>query len=320
MSPFVEPRSRLKLTTDNRLRRIGWGVAVAAFGLVGGWVSGQEPTPVPPPQTKAESKFENKCDRFRLDKDKFDFGKVEDDSPVRGEDELGGHEYRTYNDILLRIREFPVNELEECARKGLAFRDLVKDVRRDYQFELVYFKGRLKRLREAKPNRPLAEGGVKALYECWVFPDDAADPMCVVTTELPEGLTPAKEYSPGKPVAFAGYSFKLMQYESSQPNPKDPSQFVRRRAPLILAKTLTLLPGPEPYDDKKWRDGFIPGILALLGVVVAVILGLTWWFGRGAKNLQREINERYEKQNPFAAGAEAPTSPAPDGGPPAPGA
>lgn len=318
MSPFVEPCSRPKLAPDKMFRRTSWVVAVAILGFLGERVSSQEPTPVPPPQTKAESKFENQCDRFKLDKDRFDLARVEDDAPVRGEEELGGHEFRMYNELLLRLREFPVNEMEACARKGLSFRDLVKDVRRDYQFELVYFKGRLKRLREAKPNRPLAEGGVKTLYECWVFPDDAADPMCVVTTELPEGLTPAKEYSPGKPVAFAGYSFKLMQYESSQANPKDPTQFVRRRAPLILAKSLTLLPGPEPYDDTKWRNGFVPGILALLGVIVAVIVGLTWWFSRGARNLQRELGSRYDKQNPFAAGTETPASP--EGGPPAAGA
>ncbi len=262
-----------------------------------------EPTPLPPVEPKPKSG--KKCDAFVLPKDTLDFQALDDDAPVRGEDYRDGVEFRLYNDIIGRLKIAKDADLRACARDDLTFRDLVKPVRQDYRFDLVFFKGRLKRLREFKPNKPLEKAGIEKLYECWVFPENAADPMCIVCLDLPEGLTPSKDYTPGKFVTFAGYSFKLMQYESSQVDAKDASKYVRRRAPLILAKTLTLV----PVDDdagKDWREGFIPGILALLGVILAAIVGLTWWFRRGSRHLQRELGSRYDTQNPFTGSGSLP--------------
>lgn len=320
MSPRVEPANRSNSQNSNGFRRAC--AVVGAVLFAGGWAGAADPTPVPPPPaTRPDPKADDpkfKCDKFVLNKDRFDYANIEDDAPVKGEDENNGHEFRSYNDIVLQVRQFPTAELEQCARKNLTFRDLVKDVRRDYQFDLVYFEGRLKSLREAKPNKPLAEAGVKTLYEAWVFPTDAADPMCVVFTELPEGLTPANEYAIGKPVRFAGYSFKLMRYESKAPNKTDPTRGQVRRAPLILAKTLTLIPVPDVDAGKNWREGFIPGLLALLGSIVTVTLGLTWWFRRGERGFRREREARYDTQNPFAAPADGagPGGPTGQAGPP----
>src|SRR5688572_29686936 len=66
--------------------------------------------------------------KYAIDADRLMFAHVEDDAPVRGE-ERNREEFEAYNAVLLHARQFPNDELERHARKGLTFRDLVTDVR-----------------------------------------------------------------------------------------------------------------------------------------------------------------------------------------------
>ncbi|MFO0849385.1 MAG: hypothetical protein U0871_12645 [Gemmataceae bacterium] len=237
------------------------------------------------------------ANKYALDADRLFLQAVEDDAPVRGEDE-NPQEFDAYNAVLLHARQFPAAELEAAAERGVSFRDLVAPVRRDFRYKLVYFEGRLARLRKLTPTKPLAEAGVTALYEGWVFPAVGGDPLCVLVTDPPPGVEPVGDLPRPVPVAVAGYSFKLIRYESRAADPKHPDRNVVRRAPLLMARGFTRLPEPEP--GQPWRTGFAPGVAALVGGIIAVGLGLTVWFRRGDRAARRAVASR--RENPFTAG------------------
>jgi hypothetical protein len=240
------------------------------------------------------------ADKYALDPDRFHFGRVEDDAPVRGEAD-NPDEFLAYNEALLHARRFPAAELEQHARRDVLFADLVKPVRQDFRLKLVYFEGRLKRLRRLDPTRPLAAAGVADLYEAWLFPRSGPDPVCVLSTELPPGLEPGLDYSPPVPAAAAGYSFKLIHYEAAELNPKDRTRHRVRKAPLLMAHSLTLRPAAVAGADggDPWRTGFLPGLGAVLGGLAAAALALTAWFRRGDRAVRRELDNRRDV-NPFA--------------------
>jgi hypothetical protein len=257
-------------------------VAVALGLALGGAAAGQPPAG---------------GDKYAIDPDRFIFARVEDDAPVRSEAE-NREEYDAYNEVLLHARRFPPAELEAHATRDVTLRDLVQPVRQDFRFKLVYFEGRLKRVRRLEPTAPLRAAGVTDLYEGWVFPGTGRDPLCVLTTALPPGLAPALEYTPTRPVAVAGYSFKRIRYESAEDDPKEPGQKVVRRVPLLLAHSLTLRPEPDADGGRPWRTGFLPGMLAIMGAIAAVTLGLTWWYRRGDRAARRALAAR-RTANPF---------------------
>jgi hypothetical protein len=252
--------------------------------LVGSVPVAQQPAPPADPDA-----------RFRIDADRLHFGRVEDDVKVRSEDE-NPHEFTAYNEVLLQAHRHSAADLERHATRDVMFRDLVVDSRKDYQFKLVYLEGRLKRLRRLEPTRPLAEAGVKNLYEGWLFPQNGTEPVCVLTTELPEGLEPAIEYSPSKHAGVAAYSFKLMRYEAA--DPKDPSRQIVRRAPLLMGRSFKLFPEPARSAEAEWWGGFLPGLLAVLAGIAAVTFGLTWWFRRGDRQVRRNRDDRLDR-NPY---------------------
>jgi hypothetical protein len=258
-------------------RRFGCALALAAL------VAGTSPAQAPDPYT--------------IDRDKLYLSHVDDDRPVRSEDE-NPDEFLAYNDILLHAHRLPAADLEKHASRDVTFADLVAKTRTDYQFKLLYFEGRLKRLRRLEPTKPLKEAGVKNLYEGWMFPRDGDQPMCVLTTELPPGLEPSLEYKPAKPVTVAGYSFKLIRYESAEKSAHDPTQQRVRQAPLLMAHSFTLVPQPDADGGKPWRSAFLPGMLAMMAVIGAVVVGLTLWFRRGDRTVRRELDERRDR-NPF---------------------
>lgn len=226
------------------------------------------------------------------------FRKIIDDAPITHTTELRWEESEAWNRVVLHARQFTPEQLEAAARKDVTFADLFKETRRDHKLELVQFKGRLIRLRQLGSTERLKEAGLTALYEGWIIPENepAANPVCVVVSELPPGLDPEP---PGRGlmnrwVAFEGYSFKLMHYES-QERDKD-ERLVSKRAPLLIGRTIRPL-DTTPANPYRW-DTFVPALIgAILGMLLIGFL-LSRWFRRGDRRAQAEIDGVRQK-NPF---------------------
>ena len=237
------------------------------------------------------------ADKYALDGDRRHFSLVEWDAPVRSEDR-NPDEFEAYNDTLLHAKLFTADELLEHASRDVTFRDLVVPTGKDFQFKLISLDGRLKRVRRLEPTKALKAAGVTDLYECWIFPTNGSEPLCLLTLELPDGLKPALEYSPSRAVKFAGYYFKLIQYESSAPNPTTPERNAVRRAPLLRGRGFTVAPEVSRDGGEAWRAGFLPGLFAVVGGVAAVAFGLTWWYRRGDREVKAAFEARRDR-NPF---------------------
>jgi hypothetical protein len=158
----------------------------------------------------------------------------------------------------------------------------------------VYVRGRLIRLVKQEPTDRLTAAGVPAVYEGWLVPDGEprGNPMCVVISDLPPGLEPNRLMS--VPVRFAGYSFKLMRYESGEQDPKNPKKNVTKRAPLLIGRSVSVL--GEAEDTGGWPT-FVTGVIGTVVVLAGAALGMGWWFRRGDRQARAEIEAT--RKNPF---------------------
>lgn len=230
-----------------------------------------------------------------LDKDLRVFRLIQDDAAIAKEAE-NWEEVSAWNRVLLHARRFTPEQLDAHARTDLEFADLFLDSRRDHKLELVKFEGRLLMLKKLEPTRKLRDAGLDALYEGWLVPKDqpSGHPISIVFTDPPEGVEPTGRVN--KWVSFAGYSFKLLRYESAEPDPKDPKKKVIKRAPLLLGRAITVLPDPEVVPVS-WNDFVRTATVVVVGLL-GTALALTWWFRRGDKIAKQEI-DTHRARNPF---------------------
>ena len=183
------------------------------------------PTPAPDPTA-----IDKNLRVYRDIKDKL---KMVRNNP--NEDSWG--EVAAYNRAILHASRFPASQLEQHANRELRFADLFEDGRVAYRLTNVLIEGRLISLRRSETNDWLKGAGVTHLYEGWLVPanEPRGNPVCVVFTEPLDGVDPAGRVN--KWVSFAGYSFKLMRYESSEQDAKNPAKNVDKYAPLLIGRS-----------------------------------------------------------------------------------
>jgi hypothetical protein len=225
---------------------------------------------------------------------------IRDDAPM-GKEEENWEEVAAWNRVLLHARRFSPEELEADARADLTFYDLFTDGRRDYKLALVKFEGRLISLRRMEPSKALRDAGVAAAYEGWLVPKDepSGNPVSVVFTDPPDGVEPTGRVN--KWVSFAGYSFKLLRYESGEKDRNDPKRNVWKKAPLLLGRAVVGRPDPEGASNVSWQSFATVATAVVLGLL-GTALGLSWWFRRGDRRAKREINA-HRSANPFGGAA-----------------
>jgi hypothetical protein len=231
-----------------------------------------------------------------LDKTLRVFRHIRDNAPIaRGEENW--EEVTAWNRVLLHAHRFSPEELETNARTDLTFYDLFKDIRRDYQLELVKFEGRLIQLKKVEPSKKLRAAGIETAYEGWLVPRDEprGNPICIVFTDVPEGIEPVGRVN--RWVSFAGYSFKLLQYESGERDRYDPAKNVWKKAPLLIGRAVIIRPDPESTASFSW-GGFATVATIVVVVLVVAGLSLSWWYRRGDRGAHREISAT-RTRNPF---------------------
>jgi hypothetical protein len=244
------------------------------------------------------ARAEDPATQYRIDKDRRYFADIRDGTPFQTDPSNG--EYQSYSSVLQHARGFPTVDLERFARRDVSFRDLFLNTD-EFRLELVYFEGRLKQLRRTEPTTELKEAGVNDLYEGWLFPRDESNPVCILTTDLPPGLEAQKDLRSemDRWVGFAGYFFKKFRYESRKVNPKDPSRYQDRLAPVLMGHSITPLAEPAGPADDPWFSTFLPAVVAGSAGLGLMIVVLMWYFRRGDRAIEQTVAARREK-NPFA--------------------
>lgn len=251
-------------------------------------VVGKSVTPLAgPPAEAAGMALPSRYRVFRL---------VRDDAPISRDP---GHweEGAAWNRTVLHARKFDTAALGAAARTDVTFADLFQTGREDYQFKLVAVKGRLIRVKRMESSKRLAEAGVPYCYEAWVVPENEprGNPVCVVLTELPDGVEPAPLMN--RAVTVAGYFFKLFHYESAEPKKDDPTRHVWKAAPLLIGRGLTL--APDPGDGPAvWVRWFIPLVVGGVVLLAGTAVLLSRWFRAGDRRARAEY-EAARVKNPF---------------------
>lgn len=227
------------------------------------------------------------------------FKLIQDDTRITADPNVWEEE-AAWNRVVLHARKFTPEQLEEAARRDLSFASLFEAGRQDYKLELVYFEGRLIRLSKGENSKRLADAGVPTWYEGWLVPKDEprGNPICVVMTDLPAGLVPKPLMTEW--VSFAGYSFKLMHYKSGETDKKDASRNVTKRAPLLIGRSVIVHEDRSDDGPTTWSATMLPLIVGGLLLLIAIGVGLSWWFRRGDRQVRAETDAA-RFQNPFGA-------------------
>ena len=244
-----------------------------------------------------------------IDKNLRVFRSIRNNAPIASGDE-NWEEKVAWNRVLLHARRFSAEELEENARTDLSFFDLYSDGRwidKDWA-------GALRRQARLQARARPLRGPADLAQE-----DDADAGVARRRGRVgirgmagPEGRTerqpdlhrvhrPDRGRGAGgrvnKWVSFAGYAFKLLQYESGEKDHDDPSRNTWKRAPLLLGRTAIVRPDPDGAATVSWESFFTIATAVVLGLI-GVALGMSWWFRRGDRAAQREI-EAGRTRNPF---------------------
>ena len=250
--------------------------------------------PPPPPDPTSEAEHLNLTANLPLVR----FGSIEDDRPLRTQEE-NPDEHEAYNYTLAFARHFGPDVLARHSRKEVPTADLTRPIHRDHLRELVRVEGQLKRLRAMTPTRQLRglDPEVKSLYEAWVFPADFdGRPVCLVCTELPEGIAPGEDQTAW--VRFDGWFFKKMWFESGERNSKGGNEW--KPAALLLGRTFERRPPPD--DDSgglTFANTLVPGVIALAVLILSLAIGLTWWFHRADRRVRTQVEDQRLRDNPF---------------------
>jgi hypothetical protein len=278
--PFAAAQKNASEPTDNKnspyLKKEGSVAYPAPKG----------PAKPPPEPTEAE--------RVRLDTDPLlGFRNIEDDAPPRSADQ-NEDEHRAFNYTLAHAHKIPVEVLARHSQP-VELANLIYPIHQDYLRELIHVEGRLVRLSEMKPTSFLRETEkVQTLYEGWLIPHGEEYPVCIVFTELPNGLKPGRKLD-NVWASFDGYFFKLIHYETGEKI--GPNRYQARKAPWLLGHSPQLQPPPPEETGMSFAD-LVPLIIALLLGVVGVALGLTLWFRRGDRAV-RDTLAQAQSTNPF---------------------
>ena len=190
----------------------------------------------------AEVPDEAEAASVKLDKD-ADFFKAVADNAALIKPKKPGDEIEDNGANFLELQEFEAYKyvvgfahrrdpavLARHSLRGVPINNLFAPVRQNFLRELLHYEGSLRMVTAVPaPARIRKTEKVETLYECWVRTDDRPDdPVCVVVTELPDGIKPGDKLT--HKVAFDGYFFKLFRYESRETN--DEGKHRWRRPPL----------------------------------------------------------------------------------------
>ena len=178
--------------------------------------------------------------------------------------------------------------LANSAVQNVTIADLMNEPRK-HRGQVIHFEGEVRRIRHLDPPPMLEAKDIRDLYECWVFDRQyGANPVCLVCSELPEGVTPGEKLK--LMGSFDAYFFKVYGYESADSKPGH-----TREAPLFLGRSFQLPAHAKPGCEATTRSsGWKSWLVILLGFILCTFalafLG-HWWFHRADRRVRARIRE-----------------------------
>lgn len=190
-------------------------------------------------------------------------------SRIRDNDWLSADENRAYYGLLQQASVADQKELATQAIEFLAerrnasrlstFVDMIRNTK-EFRGQPVQLKGHVLQTIEYEATEN--EYGIQQLYETNLYTDDSqSHPATIVFLEKPENLPISGEMVDG--VTVNGYFLKTYLYPSSDNT--------TRKAPLILAKTVTVRP-PKPAELPATANGLVYWVLGILFLILMIVV------------------------------------------------
>lgn len=232
-------------------------VALLRHGRNNGFFAGEQPIPV------------KRIRSAQLDRDLL-FGIEDREKHIRAGIPSANEnpdEYKSYLYVISYCQDVPLEEMKKAVKPEITFTHLVEDPSR-YRGTVVAIKGRLKQIKMWPAPASLRNDGIKNFYEGIILGDNGGW-YWVGFTELPSSmkLGDGLEYQ----VECYGYFFKRTFLENSKGG--------RIKAPLIVARTVSLQEGPTVADLEKGAGllagtpiGVVLTSLVVVGGLIAVLV------------------------------------------------
>lgn len=312
MRPFLHCYRRF-----TRLQAFGC-LALTAFALMAPPAFGQGTgeTPRPPAEPVQEPPEE---ELVRLAKDFPSFAALKDDAPFvySGKVQMDAvrqaqaiEEEKAFDYVLAFARRQPAERMQKHSIKDVPIENLYRPIREDYLRELLHVEGTLSLVLPMRPTKNLKElDGIEHLYEAWVWVrgSSANRLVCVVVSELPEGVSPGENQN--LRIAFDAYFFKLWHYETrGVKDAKDPDKHQWERAPLFLGKTFEVR-GPVTAEPT-YTPSMVAGLVGGLAVLGLVAVGIAVYFRKGDRQIRAAARQKIESSVRFDDTPEPPAGPA----------
>ncbi|HZU39317.1 MAG TPA: hypothetical protein VFA18_25550 [Gemmataceae bacterium] len=203
---------------------------------------------------------------------------IEDRAPVRSKSE-NGMEFNAYYDAVVTAHGATAAGFAKGARRDVSYVNVFEQPER-YRGDILHIEGRLYRVRKLEAASFVHDLGIDTIYEGWVYTDADGNryPWCIVFTDLPSGLQIGE--SMNVQVAFDGFFFKRYRYQARSGKTRD--------CPLLIGHS-PVVTQPLTATRSNWPTLVIVGLAGLLGTTIALIVALTWWYGRSDRHLRARL-------------------------------
>jgi hypothetical protein len=275
--------------------------------LAGLSVQAQEPGQTPRPKGTEPLREPTEEELVKLDKEFPAFAGLPDDAPFAfagnviidaRRDAAARDQEKAYDYVLAFAKHQPIERLKKYSLKDVPIENLYRPIRQDYLRELIHIDGRLSLVLPLKPTKSLKElEQVEQLHEIWVVPKGSTKLVCLVVSELPEGVKPGENQNLN--VSFDAYYFMLWHYETRQAkDPANPDKKQWERAPLFLGKTFEVR-GPATEEATGSSSTMLYGVAGGLLALLLASIGMIMYFRRGDREIQSAARQKIESTVSF---------------------
>lgn len=214
---------------------------------------------------------------------------ITDDTDFEGIDERSP-EYLAYSYFFLYARQFDLQTLKLAATRDLSYAHLYSNERKLHRGKLIHFSGELQMLRQYDATLHLKSRGIEQIYEGWLWLPEQAHFVCVMFSELPEGLKPAERMD--RNASFDGYFFKRYSY-TAKPDEKGNKRSLY--APLLIGKTIQL--GPASRSGSMFSE-FLTVLVGCIAALIVLALVMSYLYRQGDARVKSQVQLEGPK-NPF---------------------